>query len=282
MNNLDLPLDGTIKYDIVCLHKIDQHQYDMPFHRHTVYELELYISGDINLITDKSTYHMQNGYLTLVPPGVWHRTTTVDTSIPYERIVLNIKPSIIDSISTAQTNLAQCFFKDGPTNIQVLKLDSTQMTRYIKFCHQLIPIINSTEFGTDIRRRNLLAEIMLITNDAARSKQASLKNIIPPLIKRITAYVDANIANDLTLAAFSKYFFLNPSYISRYFKSYMGLSLHAYIIEKRIELAKTLLSQGNSVSDTCSLSGFGNYSNFIRTFNRHVGVSPGHYVQKQE
>ena len=277
MNNLGLPLDGTIKHDIVCLHKIDQ-QYDMPFHKHTVFELELYISGNINLITDKSTYHMQKGYLTLVPPGVWHRTMTVDVSSPYERIVLNIKKDLIDNLSTEQTDLSKCFYSNGINNINILKLSDFNMEKYINLCHKLMPIIDSKAYGDDVRRRNLLVEIMLISNNAPNSKHSELPNIIPPLIKRILEFIDENLSKNLTLTSFGNEFYLNPTYISRYFKSHIGLSLHSYIIEKRIECAKQLLIEGKNVSDVCVTCGFGNYSNFIRTFKKHVGISPGHYV----
>lgn len=276
MNNLNLPIDGTIDYDIVCLHKLDKH-YSMPFHKHKGYELELYISGNVNLITDKSTYHMQSGFLTLVPPGVWHRTVSVDESTPYERIVLNLKKDLLSQISTRQTNLADCFYKNNLSGITILRLNSEEMSKYIKLCHTLIPIITSTDFGADVRRYCLLSEILLIANKDISINSQNLANIIPTLITQLTEYVDKNLANNLSLTAFSNDFFLNPAYISRYFKSYMGISLHTYIVEKRIEFAKTLLIQGNSVSDTCTLCGFNNYSNFIRTFKKHVGIAPGHY-----
>ncbi|NLR09895.1 MULTISPECIES: helix-turn-helix domain-containing protein [Lactobacillaceae] len=276
MNYLDLPLDSTIKYDIVCLHKSD-HQYSMPFHKHTGFELELYISGDINLITDKLTYHMEPGFLTLIPPGVWHRTMTVHDVIPYERIVLNLKPNVIDQLSTSETNLADCFYVNGKNDINILKLDAQQMSTYVSLCHQLIPIIDASDYGSDIKRKALIAQIMLIANTASPFNRPDKKNMIPSLIKQITEFVDLNLSGDLTLSAFSSHFFLTSAYINRYFKSYMGLPLHTYIIEKRLELAKELLANGQSVSDTCIQCGFGNYSHFIRTFKAHVGVSPGHY-----
>ncbi|WP_283680153.1 AraC family transcriptional regulator [Lentilactobacillus sp. Marseille-Q4993] len=73
---------------------------------------------------------------------------------------------------------------------------------------------------------------------------------------------------------------MNPNYIDQYFKKYMNVSIHTYVIEKRIELAKEVLREGSTVTDACNKSGFGNYSNFIRTFGTKVGVSPGKYKKK--
>ena len=44
------------------------------------------------------------------------------------------------------------------------------------------------------------------------------------------------------------------------------------------EEAKKLLKNGHSVSDTAMLCGYHDYANFIRSFKKSVGVSPGKYA----
>ena len=61
----------------------------------------------------------------------------------------------------------------------------------------------------------------------------------------------------------------------------MGMTLREYIISRRVEYAKKLLSEGKNVSEACELSGFGDYSNFIRTFTLIAGTSPGKYARQQ-
>ena len=46
---------------------------------------------------------------------------------------------------------------------------------------------------------------------------------------------------------------------------------------RRIRIAQELLRNNSSVSDVCEKVGFNNYSHFIRTFTREVGVSPKQY-----
>ncbi len=36
---------------------------------------------------------------------------------------------------------------------------------------------------------------------------------------------------------------------------------------------------GKNVSDACLMSGFNDYSNFIRSFKKKTGISPGHYAK---
>ena len=50
-----------------------------------------------------------------------------------------------------------------------------------------------------------------------------------------------------------------------------------YILVRRVALAKSLLAQGYTVAETCHLSGFNDYSNFIRTFKKVTGATPGKF-----
>ena len=54
----------------------------------------------------------------------------------------------------------------------------------------------------------------------------------------------------------------------------MGLPLKQFIITKKIALSKQLLAESLSVTQVYERCGFGDYSNFIRTFKKTVGVSP--------
>ncbi|WP_313960282.1 helix-turn-helix domain-containing protein [Paenibacillus xylanexedens] len=60
-----------------------------------------------------------------------------------------------------------------------------------------------------------------------------------------------------------------------------GLTIRNYILNRRIELAQICLSEGMSITEACYRSGFGDYANFIRSFTKIVGTSPGKFVRKQ-
>ena len=66
-------------------------------------------------------------------------------------------------------------------------------------------------------------------------------------------------------------------HLAHAFKNHMGISIHQYIILKRIELAKSLIQQGKPMHLVCLESGFHNYSNFFKAFKAVTGVSPSDY-----
>jgi AraC-like DNA-binding protein len=277
MNTTFYPLDGTLEQDILCLHHQDN-EHNSPFHQHeNHFELFCFISGNVTFFTKKTAYTMKRGYLVAIPPGQGHRAKTNDNSM-YNRVFINIKVDIADKLSTSKTDLTECFYDKGK-DIVIQKLNEKELEQFINLCNDVIALGDSDQYGIDVKRNIILSKILLLANKADGLKKE--KNIIPSLLERLTRYIDIHLSGDLSLSVISSDFYLNSAYLNRYFKSYMGISLHRYIISKRIEMAKKYLKQGETVTRVCEICGFGNYSNFIRTFKKYVGVSPGKYMNRR-
>ncbi len=81
----------------------------------------------------------------------------------------------------------------------------------------------------------------------------------------------------MSIEHLSEHFFLSESYICRIFKLSTGTTINKYITARRISMAKSMLSNGMSINDVCSNCGFNDYSNFLKSFKKAVGVSPKKY-----
>lgn len=60
----------------------------------------------------------------------------------------------------------------------------------------------------------------------------------------------------------------------RAFGRHIGLPPHAYVVQKRIEVARALIRAGASLANAASLSGFSDQSHMTRIFRRKFGLSP--------
>lgn len=204
---INLPADGTLPTDIVCSHNRNRF-HDTPFHHHSHHiELYLFISGNVTFFTKNEAFPLKRGYLIAIPDGVWHRAVTRD-DVPYERIFLNIDIDLIKQLSTPKTDLYRCFDVSDPKEINILNLGSDAFDDYVNFCDELIPTLDKDTYGNDIHQRILLAEILLLANKVHKIKKQP-RNIIPPFLEKVTHFIDENLADDLSLAAFSKHFYLN-------------------------------------------------------------------------
>ena len=63
------------------------------------------------------------------------------------------------------------------------------------------------------------------------------------------------------------------------FDAQMGTTVHRYILQKRLLIAKQLLAGGVAPSEACGYCGFGDYANFYRAFRSEYGATPRQYAQ---
>jgi AraC-like DNA-binding protein len=64
----------------------------------------------------------------------------------------------------------------------------------------------------------------------------------------------------------------------RSFTALTGLTPHAYIIQRRLELARSLIRSGVGLADAGCEAGFADQSHFHRAFVRRFGMTPGAYA----
>jgi AraC family transcriptional regulator len=68
---------------------------------------------------------------------------------------------------------------------------------------------------------------------------------------------------------------LSPFHFLRLFARVLGVTPHQYLVRQRLRQAARLLAEGaRSITDVAFDVGFGDLSNFVRTFHRAAGVSP--------
>jgi AraC-like DNA-binding protein len=75
---------------------------------------------------------------------------------------------------------------------------------------------------------------------------------------------------------------LSESTLKRYFKLIYGKSIYEYYLNKKMEMARTLLLQNPfTVNETAERMGYEKVSHFIDIFKKHHGCSPGSIKKKQ-
>lgn len=102
---------------------------------------------------------------------------------------------------------------------------------------------------------------------------------IPYMLKNILEYINSNYQNSsLTLSSIAERFWVNPSYLSRYFKTYMGINIVQYIRSMRIFYAKSLLQSSDmSIAEVAEKVGVKSASHFSKIFENEVGESPSKF-----
>jgi AraC family transcriptional regulator len=96
--------------------------------------------------------------------------------------------------------------------------------------------------------------------------------------KRVAAYIEEHVADDIPLATLAELARLSPYHFSRSFKHSFGMPPHRYHASRRIERAKQLLADPKrSVTAIALEIGFSETSTFTAAFHRLTGQTPSRY-----
>jgi AraC family transcriptional regulator len=95
------------------------------------------------------------------------------------------------------------------------------------------------------------------------------------MLRRVLAYIEDNLSEDLSLSAISAVAGLSASHCQRTFHNAVGLSVHRYVIQRRVERAKHLLADKRlPISEVAFAVGFSHQSHLACHMQRLLGVSP--------
>jgi AraC family transcriptional regulator len=96
--------------------------------------------------------------------------------------------------------------------------------------------------------------------------------------KRVAAYIEERVADDIPLATLAELARLSPYHFCRSFKRSFGMPPHRYHASRRIERAKQLLADRElSVTAIALDVGFSETSTFTAAFHRLTGQTPSGY-----
>lgn len=93
-------------------------------------------------------------------------------------------------------------------------------------------------------------------------------------------WIEANAHEEIDLGQAARQAGLSRFHFLRLFAKALGVTPHQHLVRSRLRRAARLLARGDcAVTDAAFEAGFGDLSNFVRTFRRAAGVSPRAYRQ---
>lgn len=115
--------------------------------------------------------------------------------------------------------------------------------------------------------------------DAIIARQQTMEQE-PQWVQNAMDYMDNNFTDqNLNVSGVADAVGINPVYLSRMLKKYRNLRPLEYIHQKRIALAKELLSQGVTVKDTLPQVGYSSALTMNRAFRRFENTTPGTFYR---
>lgn len=274
------PRQYMVTPDFEYFHYADNSAIEVEYHKHDFFEIYFFISGKVTYIIEGKSYKLKPGDILLIHSRELHKPV-IEGGEAYKRIVLWVSPGYLKKQSIEGANLSMCFEADSPRYHNLLRPNAEMSANIKSILGRFERACASTAFGGNILRNIHLLELMVYLNRAVMENFAEAAEVdieYNEKINKIITHINERLCEDLPLDKLSSEFYMSKYHLLREFKKHTGYTIHNYISQKRLIMAAALLKKGLSVTETCSKCGFGDYSNFIRSFKKSYGIPPHKYV----
>lgn len=137
------------------------------------------------------------------------------------------------------------------------------------------PFVSHKPFLSVKQLKEWALQVIELFYEDMNQSMATAKN---SSIQQIQRYINANLAEDVTLQKIADHIHMHPVYLSKIFKTETGENISEYIIRLKMEKAAYLLKQTDDrIYQICSKIGYQNPPYFIKLFKKYFGMTPQEY-----
>lgn len=256
-------------------HSIDINQFITVPHLHYHYEIYYNINGGKSFLIENEFYECGPRDLFVIPKTHIHKVVA-EKNLPYERCVIHIDDEIISSVNS-MPQMNSCLSWLDEVGTKYPRKVRLSQSRHEKFMMHIREYDRLDEAGNELMLYSKLFEILAFARAEFSKSSCEDKSAVPESWSdKALGYIEKNFRK-ISVLGIASSLYVNEDYLNKVFKAETGITLNNYIILRKIAEAKKLLYLGYSVKETCVLSGFNDYANFIRTFKRIEGCSPGSF-----
>ena len=259
----------------------DAYLKEVALHHHDFYEVYFFLSGNVQYNIESHSYLLTPGDVLLISPMELHQPMFGSDQREYERIVLWIDKQFLEGFHLTGERFTACFDTDNPNHVNLLRPEGVNRQFLTFLLEQLISESSSKEPYQEISAMSYLAQVLVLLNRLAlqqrKEEPAAARD---SAVYSILGYINEHYNENLSLDDLANRFFVSKYHLAREFQRLVGTSVHRYIVQKRLVMAKQMLSAGKPSSEVYQSCGFGDYSNFYRAFRAEYQISPKEYVRR--
>lgn len=250
-------------------------------HQHEYYEFYFFLEGNVEYQTGSLSYPLQYGDYLLIPPGVPHRPIVQSTDVPYRRFVLWMSCDFYQSLQDTDPDFSYGFDYTEKQKCCRFQTDFITGRKLQGLLMDILEEKNSSRAFRELRIRTMAASFLLEINrlvfDSNNKVSPSYEHA---LYLNICDYINNHLNENLSLDTLASFFYVSKFHISHIFKDSMGISLHQYIVKKRLQASKNGILSGIPFNQVIYQYGFHDYTSFYRAFKKEFGLSPKEFCEQ--
>ena len=237
---------------------------EFPLHHHDYYELEIVAEGELLHECNGKSMMLRGGDAYILSPNDVHRIVPFKKTVIYNLCIYTEQCSK----SISRLLLDEEYPRFG-------RIDDNVMKEIGALHSALRDVLNSTGQYREVRTSALTTLLVSRLFEMTAAEISLQSDQSYSTIAKAMSFIEAHLANPITLeevAAASGY---SRTYFSRLFKEIVGINFKDYLEHERIELASNLLEiEEMSITEISYAVGFNSFSSFWRAFKKRKGASP--------
>lgn len=230
---------------------------------HSFHEIIYFMGGDAKFISENIQVPVKPNTLIVIPAETYHQFLISGSQMDYHRCVFHFM------------------------NIPELKefIDESMITTLLiemnpKFQFLFEQMISLTEQQRSDDASSILMQsiLSLILNEIASKNYVNIEKSVPKTISdKCTAYIAKHINEPISVEDIAKELNVSVSHLSHSFKKQMNISIHQYILKKKLVIAHHKILDGKPATQAAIECGFNDYSGFYKQFKKMFDKSPSNH-----
>lgn len=239
-------------------------------HTHTQWSLGAITEGQSTFHYRDDKHRVSAGTLVLINPDWVHACNPIDNQ-PWAYMMLYVDAAWLTALRCEAGLLHAPHWQDISTAVLS---DHVWYTGYLRLAACLMdPDRDLLDKQTQVVEY-LAALMHKLAGQATRPIPKA-----PEILQELADYLDAHATEEVSLDDLCSRSGYSAGHLIRAFRQHFGLTPHAYLINRRIQLGQRELKRGKSIVEVALSAGFTDQAHFQRTFKRLVATTPNQYRQ---
>lgn len=237
-------------------------------HSHTQWSIGAIVKGQSTFQYRSQHYRTHAGDIVLMNPGWVHACNPIDNQ-PWAYLMLYVDIHWLTDFLHGANLLREPRWQDIST------ATISEPYWYERYCRMANCLLSPQRDLLDKQTEvvEFLSELMprLVKQPPIQAPGE------PQTLKMLAHYLDDHAAENLSLDKLCKISGYSAGHLVRAFREYSGLTPHAYLVNRRVQLGRLDLANGMPIADAALNAGFADQSHFQRTFKRLMSATPKQY-----